>query len=33
MWLTLAMVPLVMLIGTTKQAPGVPKEEVVHAMD
>jgi DHA2 family multidrug resistance protein len=33
MVLTLAMVPLVMLIGTTKKAPGAPKDEIVHAMD
>ena len=34
MFLTLAMVPLVMLIGTAKKAaPGAPKEEVIHAMD
>jgi DHA2 family multidrug resistance protein len=34
MVLTLAMVPLVMLIGTAKKAPGAPKqEEAIHAMD
>jgi DHA2 family multidrug resistance protein len=34
MVLTLAMVPLVMLIGTAKKAPGTPKvDEAIHAMD
>jgi DHA2 family multidrug resistance protein len=34
MFLTLAMVPLVMLIGTAKKVPGAAKQdEVVHAMD
>ncbi|MDO9411547.1 MAG: DHA2 family efflux MFS transporter permease subunit [Pseudolabrys sp.] len=34
MWLTLLTIPLVMLIGTTKKAPGAAKEdEVIHAMD
>jgi DHA2 family multidrug resistance protein len=34
MWLTLLMVPLVMLIGTTKKAPGAAKQDdVIHAMD
>ena len=34
MWLTLFMVPLVMLIGTTKKPAHAPKEdEVIHAMD
>jgi DHA2 family multidrug resistance protein len=34
MFLTLAMVPLVMLIGTAKKAPGAPKvDEPIHAMD
>jgi DHA2 family multidrug resistance protein len=34
MFLTLAMVPLVMLIGTAKKVPGAAKQdEVIHAMD
>jgi DHA2 family multidrug resistance protein len=37
MWLTLAMVPLVLLIGSTKKKPAAPSEEVIedaiHAMD
>jgi len=33
MILTLVMVPLVMLIGTTKKAPGAKADEAVHAMD
>jgi DHA2 family multidrug resistance protein len=34
MFLTLAMVPLVMLIGTAKKAPGAPAtDEPIHAMD
>jgi DHA2 family multidrug resistance protein len=33
MFLTLATMPLVMLIGTAKKAPGAKQEEVIHAMD
>ena len=33
MFLTLAMVPLVMLIGTAKKAPGAKQDEPIHAMD
>jgi DHA2 family multidrug resistance protein len=33
MILTLVMVPLVMLIGTTKPAPGAKADEPIHAMD
>jgi MFS transporter, DHA2 family, multidrug resistance protein len=33
MILTLAMVPMVLIIGTAKKAPAGPKEEVAHAMD
>jgi DHA2 family multidrug resistance protein len=33
MYLTLLMVPLVLLIGTTKKAPAGKQDEVIHAMD